>query len=162
MLTKSKDLLATELTLFAWSAANSRPPFVDRIALDESAKGSGRGLRRVHRTVRGRGSDAAHSPSRSSPGPFPFGGFDMRIVPTLLAAGLVFSASSAFAAAKSKDAKQPEAPSAAASQSAADAQRKYCIEEESYTGSRLYNRQCLTKAEWAKHGVDVDDQSKPD
>jgi len=88
----------------------------------------------------------------------------MRIVPTLLAAGLLLSASSAFAAAKSKDAKQPEASSAVApaSQSAADAERKYCIEEESYTGSRLYNRQCLTKAEWAKHGIDVDDQSKPD
>jgi hypothetical protein len=29
MLTKSKDLLAAELTLFASSAANSDPPFVD-------------------------------------------------------------------------------------------------------------------------------------
>jgi len=86
----------------------------------------------------------------------------MRIVPPLLAAGLLLSASSAFAA-KSKEAKQPEAQStvAPASQSA-DPERKYCIEQESYTGSRLYNRQCLTKAEWAKHGVDVDDQSKSD
>lgn len=83
----------------------------------------------------------------------------MRIVPTLLAAGLALSASSALAAAKSKDAKQ-SAPSVSAPASAsADADRKYCIEDESYTGSRLYNRQCLTKAEWAKRGVDVDDQS---
>jgi hypothetical protein len=87
----------------------------------------------------------------------------MRIVPTLLAAGLMLSASSAFGAAKSKDAKQPEVQSAVAPASqSADPERKYCIEQESYTGSRLYNRQCLTKAEWAKHGVDVDDQSKSD
>jgi hypothetical protein len=86
----------------------------------------------------------------------------MRIVTTLLAAGLALSASSALAAAKSKDSRQ-QAPSASAQASqSADAERKYCIEEESYTGSRLYNRQCLTKAEWAKRGVDVDDQSTSD
>ena len=86
----------------------------------------------------------------------------MRIVPTLLAAGLVLSASSALAAAKSKDAKQPAANAAAPASQSVDAERKYCIEQESYTGSRLYDRQCLTKAEWAKKGIDVDDQSKPD
>lgn len=86
----------------------------------------------------------------------------MRIVPTLLAAGLVLSASSPLAAAK-KDAKQPEASTtAAAAPQSADADRKYCIEQESYTGSRLYDRQCLTRAQWAKKGIDVDDQSKPD
>jgi len=86
----------------------------------------------------------------------------MRIVPMLLAAALALSASASFAASKSKDAKQmADSSTAAPSSSTADPQRKYCIELESVTGSRLYNRQCLTRAEWAKRGVDVDDQSKP-
>ena len=86
----------------------------------------------------------------------------MRIVPTLLTAGLVLSASSSLAASKSKDAKQSPANEAARTSQSADSDRKYCIEQESYTGSRLYDRQCLTKAQWAKKGIDVDDQSKAD
>lgn len=86
----------------------------------------------------------------------------MRLVSVLLATGLALSAGSASAA-KSKEAKQPAASNAAPSAPAApSAEQKYCIEQESYTGSRLYDRQCLTKAEWAKRGVDVDDQSKSD
>lgn len=86
----------------------------------------------------------------------------MRLVSVLLATGLALSAGSASAA-KSKEAKQPAASNAALSAPAApSAEQKYCIEQESYTGSRLYDRQCLTKAEWAKRGVDVDDQSKSD
>jgi len=82
----------------------------------------------------------------------------MRIVPTLLAAGLILSSSSAFAASKSKDTK-PATPSGTMQQSAG-AERKYCIQLEALSDSRIYNRQCLTKAQWAKLGVDVDDQAK--
>lgn len=32
----------------------------------------------------------------------------------------------------------------------------YCIEYEKATGSRLKDNECLSKAEWAKRGVDVD------
>lgn len=35
------------------------------------------------------------------------------------------------------------------------AQVKYCIKSEALTGSRVRTTKCLTKAEWAKRGVDV-------
>lgn len=34
---------------------------------------------------------------------------------------------------------------------------KYCIEYEQVTGSRITKSECLTKAEWAKRGIDVDE-----
>lgn len=35
------------------------------------------------------------------------------------------------------------------------AQVKYCIKSEPLTGSRVRTTKCLTKAEWAKRGVDI-------
>jgi hypothetical protein len=34
---------------------------------------------------------------------------------------------------------------------------KYCMTSEALTGTRLQSRECLTKAEWARRGVDVDE-----
>jgi hypothetical protein len=85
----------------------------------------------------------------------------MRIVPTLLAVGLALSSVSASAATNTKQDKQPAASTAAPATSSAD--RKYCLESgNDATGTRLYTRECRTKAEWAKRGVDVDELSKPD
>jgi hypothetical protein len=87
----------------------------------------------------------------------------MRIVPTLLAVGLVLSSVSAFAATKTNNQnKQPAASTAAPAMSSAD--HKYCIEsgDDEATGSRIYTRECRTKAEWAKRGVDIDQMSKPE
>lgn len=36
-------------------------------------------------------------------------------------------------------------------------QIKYCMPAEALTGSRLRAAQCLTKAEWARRGVDIDE-----
>ena len=48
---------------------------------------------------------------------------------------------------------------AAASSSAGE--RKFCITPDKMTtGSRLYIRECLTKAEWARRGIEVDEDSK--
>jgi hypothetical protein len=33
---------------------------------------------------------------------------------------------------------------------------KYCLTGEALTGSRLRSAECLTKAEWAQRGVDID------
>ena len=45
--------------------------------------------------------------------------------------------------------------------SAADAKEaKYCIQYEKSTGSRIRGSECLTKAEWAKRGVDVDNLAR--
>jgi len=85
----------------------------------------------------------------------------MRTIPTLLAAGLVVSSTSAFAATKTNQDKQPAAATTAP---ATSADHKYCIESntDEATGSRIYTRECRTKAEWAKRGVDVDEMAKPD
>ena len=37
---------------------------------------------------------------------------------------------------------------------------KYCIQYEKSTGSRIRGSECLTKAEWAKRGVDVDNLAR--
>lgn len=34
---------------------------------------------------------------------------------------------------------------------------KYCLNSEALTGSRMRSTQCLTKAEWARRGVDIDE-----
>ena len=79
----------------------------------------------------------------------------MRIIPIVLAAGLALSSTSAFAASKTaSQEKQPDSMSAA---DATPADAKYCIDNnpDEATGSRIYTRECRTKAEWAKRGVDV-------
>ena len=38
----------------------------------------------------------------------------------------------------------------------ASGQVKYCLTAEPLTGSRIQERECRTKAEWAQRGVDVD------
>ena len=39
-------------------------------------------------------------------------------------------------------------------------QTKYCIEYETATGSRIRAKECLTKEQWARRGVDVDGMRK--
>jgi hypothetical protein len=50
------------------------------------------------------------------------------------------------------------APAAATDKAAPSQARevKYCMTPEALTGSRMRTTQCLTKAEWAQRGVDVD------
>lgn len=38
--------------------------------------------------------------------------------------------------------------------------KKYCVEVEAGTGSRLNMTECKTRAQWAKEGVDVDQLKK--
>lgn len=85
----------------------------------------------------------------------------MRSFITLLAAGLVLSSAPALAASKSDKQKQtaPEQMAAASTQSP---DQKYCIEQnpDESTGSRIYARECHTKADWAKRGVDIDEAQR--
>jgi cytochrome c5 len=65
------------------------------------------------------------------------------------------SSASAFAA--SKTASQEKQPAAMNVADATSSDAKYCIANnpDEATGSRIYTRECRTKAEWAKRGVDV-------
>lgn len=40
------------------------------------------------------------------------------------------------------------------------AETKYCLQYEDGVGSRISRRECKTKAEWARQGVDVGNPSK--
>ena len=42
-------------------------------------------------------------------------------------------------------------------QSAAPQEQKYCIEFKDDTGSHVNRRECRTKKEWKRLGIDVDD-----
>ena len=53
------------------------------------------------------------------------------------------------------------APAAAAESTAKKAtaqdQTKYCIQLEAFTGSRISKTECLTREDWARLGVNVDE-----
>ena len=84
----------------------------------------------------------------------------MRTVTTWVAAALIVSSGPAFASSGTAQSKQP-APTKAAN---ASPNAKYCVQSDSEaaTGSRIYTRECKTKAEWAKQGVDIDEALKQD
>lgn len=44
---------------------------------------------------------------------------------------------------------------AAPATTSSSARVKYCIQSEPLTGSRVRTTECLTKAEWAKRGIDI-------
>ena len=53
----------------------------------------------------------------------------------------------------------PATAATAASSSTATSQAKavkYCLAGEALTGSRLKTKECMTKAQWARRGVDID------
>ena len=82
----------------------------------------------------------------------------MRPSPILLAAFLL-SSTPAFAATDTSHANASTASKPAASTASPD--RKYCIApDETTTGTRLRIPECLTKAEWARRGVDIDELTK--
>ena len=77
----------------------------------------------------------------------------------VLLAALVMSSAPAFATTNTSHATSPSASKPAAP--AASPERKYCIApDETTTGTRLRVPECLTKAEWEKRGVDIDDLTK--
>jgi hypothetical protein len=72
----------------------------------------------------------------------------MRI--TIVLAGMLVAAAAA-----------PVSAAQGQAQSSAGAKEtKYCIEYEVRTGSHIRERACLTKEEWAKRGVNIDDLRK--
>ena len=78
--------------------------------------------------------------------------------PILLAA-LVLSSTPAFAATDTSHA--TDAASKPAAQAAAATDRKSCIaSDETATGTRIVTRECRTKADWAKRGIDIDELKK--
>jgi len=84
----------------------------------------------------------------------------MRPYQHVLTAALILSSAPAFAATRSSAGANNSAATKPADTSAS-ADRKYCIKpDESQTGSRLYTRECRTKADWAKRGVDIDEAAK--
>ena len=85
----------------------------------------------------------------------------MRSVPMLIATALIVTSASAFGATNASQDK-PAAASKTDAQGSSD--RKYCIQHDSdeATGSRIYSRECRTKAEWASRGVDIDQLSQPE
>jgi hypothetical protein len=80
----------------------------------------------------------------------------MRTLTTLLAAALTLSSASAFAATHTSQEKLPADPKTAPATPSPNT--KYCIEPnpDEATGSRIYTRECRTKTDWAKRGVDID------
>jgi len=85
----------------------------------------------------------------------------MRPLTIFLAAGAVLTSSSAFAGKTTAQNKPQAAANAVAADSSSD--RKYCLSQEpddNATGTRLYNHECKTKAQWAKQGVDIDELKK--
>jgi hypothetical protein len=86
----------------------------------------------------------------------------MRTLTTLLATALTLSSASAFAATHTSQEKPPaDSRTAPATPSP---NTKYCVEPnpDEATGSRIYARECRTKADWAKRGVDIDEMQKPE
>jgi hypothetical protein len=82
----------------------------------------------------------------------------MRPSPILLAA-VVLSSAPAFAGTETSHANASTASKPAPSTASPD--RKYCIApDETTTGTRLRIPECLTKAEWARRGVDIDELTK--
>ena len=77
----------------------------------------------------------------------------------ILLAAFALSSAPAFAATDTSHASSSAASKPAASTASPD--RKYCIApDETTTGTRLRVPECLTKAEWAKRGVDIDELTK--
>lgn len=84
----------------------------------------------------------------------------MRPYQHVLVAALVLSSVPTFAATHTNGAANSPTTKPAADASAS-ADRKYCITPDaSQTGSRLYTRECRTKADWAKRGVEVEETDK--
>jgi hypothetical protein len=85
----------------------------------------------------------------------------MRILTTLLAAGLALSSTSSFAASKTERQKQQDT-TATASAPIKSSEQKYCVDQspDEASGTRIYTHECHTKAEWAKLGVDIDAEQK--
>lgn len=51
---------------------------------------------------------------------------------------------------------QGSADPKAAAQTSAD-QKKYCMQYEDTTGSRVRRSECKTKAQWAREGIEIDE-----
>lgn len=81
----------------------------------------------------------------------------IRTVATAAAAGLfatMFTASTAFAATKTEA--NAEAPAPSVTQVKPDGDKRlYCVRDKP-TGTRLTREQCMTRAQWAARGFDVD------
>ncbi len=79
----------------------------------------------------------------------------IRTVATAAAAGVLatmLTASTAFAATKTET--NAEAPAPAKTQANSD-KRLYCVRDKP-TGTRLTREKCMTRAQWADRGFDVD------
>jgi hypothetical protein len=83
----------------------------------------------------------------------------MRVYHSVLAAFVLLSAPALAATGRTK-ANQPPASSQSAD-SASSPNHKYCVDSDgTATDTRIHSRECKTKAEWAKRGVDIDELTK--
>ena len=81
----------------------------------------------------------------------------MRAYCSALAALALLSAP-AFAATDKTNANQPSSKSA---DSPSSLDHKYClVSDGTATDTRIHTRECRTKADWAKRGVDIDELTK--
>jgi hypothetical protein len=79
----------------------------------------------------------------------------MRFLTTLMTAAVVLANSPVLAAGTATTAQPKPAMAAKAAAAAPSPNTKYCIDPDA-TGTRIHLRQCKTRAEWAKAGVDID------
>jgi hypothetical protein len=78
---------------------------------------------------------------------------------SLFLAALVISSAPAFAATDTAANHAGATPAAQNASSSPD--KKYCIaSDETTTGTKIVTRECRTKADWAKRGVDIDELKK--
>jgi hypothetical protein len=75
-------------------------------------------------------------------------------------AALALLSAPAFAATDRTKADQAP-PSSQSADSAASPDHKYClVSDETATDTRIHTRECRTKADWARRGVDIDELTK--
>jgi hypothetical protein len=85
----------------------------------------------------------------------------MRAYHSVLGALALLSAP-AFAATDRTNANQPP-PSSKLADSASSPDHKYClVSDGTTTDTRIHTRECRTKAEWTRRGVDIDELTKND
>lgn len=51
-------------------------------------------------------------------------------------------------------------PQVAADKKQQQAEKRYCLQYDNVVGSRLKGKECRTKAEWARRGIEVDKMLK--
>jgi hypothetical protein len=80
----------------------------------------------------------------------------MRLISSLIALSIVAAGTPAIAASAANSANTAAAEKADKARAKSDNSPRYCIKDDTVTGSRISHQACKSKAEWAREGVDVD------